>query len=220
MKTIRRISCVISFIFMFTLVVNTVHAAGGSDINAASEDSFVSLINKIEMIKDNNPGLSEDEVIVMLEKEINNKRAAGDISEIWSSLTDSEKKLLIRYPLAALKVNNARNVATSKTQKFFGYNGLGDRSDAFRHTIWNAKMVTLIGVEKAELFATAHEDKDTTGYESDGFSKVDHRNMDLHNNIIGRNIGQYNLTATDEQLAQIVFTELTNEGTALIWLHE
>ena len=45
---------------------------------------------------------------------------------------------------------------------------MGDRSDAFRHGIWNAEMTVLIGSEKAELFATAHEDKDTTGNESDG----------------------------------------------------
>ena len=50
-------------------------------------------------------------------------------------------------------------------------NGLGDRSDAFRHGIWNAEMTVLIGSEKAELFATAHEDKDTTGNESDGYTK-------------------------------------------------
>ena len=34
---------------------------------------------------------------------------------------------------------------------------------------------SLIGSEKAELFATAHEDKDTTGNESDGYTKDEHK---------------------------------------------
>ena len=40
--------------------------------------------------------------------------------------------------------------------------------------------------ERAELFATAHEDKDVTGTESDGYPKTAHRDMDLHNNEVGR----------------------------------
>lgn len=59
-----------------------------------------------------------------------------------------------------MRVNEAKNIATSQTEAKFGFNGLGDRSDAFRHGIWNAEMTVLIGKEKAELFATAHEDKD------------------------------------------------------------
>lgn len=84
------------------------------------------------------------------------------IIDIWNALTDSEKTLCIRYPFDALKVNTARNIATEQTERKFGCNGLGDRSDAFRHGIWNAEMTVLIGSEKAELFATAHEDKDVT----------------------------------------------------------
>ena len=72
---------------------------------------------------------------------------------------------MIRYPFDALKVNKAKEIATKQTERKFGKNGLGDRSDAFRHGIWNAEMTVLIGSEKAELFATAHEDKDTTGNE-------------------------------------------------------
>lgn len=41
----------------------------------------------------------------------------------------------------------------------------------FCHGIWNAEMTVLIGKERAELFATAHEDKDVTGTESDGIQK-------------------------------------------------
>ena len=57
----------------------------------------------------------------------------------------------------------------------------------------NAEMTMVIGEEKAKLFATAHEDKGVTGNESDGYSKVAHRDMDIHNNEVGRNIGQNNI---------------------------
>lgn len=103
--------------------------------------------------------------------EANHQDVERGIIDIWNALTDSEKKLCIRYPFDALKVNKAKNIATSQTEAKFGTNGLGNRSDAFRHGIWNAEMTVLIGKERAELFATAHEDKDVTGTESDGYPK-------------------------------------------------
>ena len=130
------------------------------------------------------------------------------------------KKLCIRYPFAALKVNTAKNIATSKTESKFGMNGLGDRSDAFRHGIWNAEMTILIGKEKAELFATAHEDKDVTGNESDGYPKAAHRDMDLHNNAVGREIGEDNNKATEEEMADIIYNEVMSPETQFVWLHE
>ncbi len=51
-------------------------------------------------------------------------------------------------------------------------------------------MTVLIGREKTELFATIHEDKDVIGNESDGYPKTAHRDMDLHNNGVGRSIGE------------------------------
>lgn len=122
--------------------------------------------------------------------EANHQDVERGIIDIWNALTDSEKKLCIRYPFDALKVNKAKNIATSQTEAKFGTNGLGNRSDAFRHGIWNAEMTVLIGKERAELFATAHEDKDVTGTESDGYPKTAHRDMDLHNNEVGREIGE------------------------------
>ena len=42
------------------------------------------------------------------------------IIDIWNALTDSEKKLCVRYPFDALKVNTAKNIATSQTETKFG----------------------------------------------------------------------------------------------------
>lgn len=163
-----------------------------TDICLYDTEDFEMMIQQIQKIKTMNIGASDD---VLLQK-INDslmtlsRTETRGIVDIWNSLTETEKKLCIRYPIEALKVNEAKNIATSKTVEKFGYNGLGDRSDAFRHGMWNAEMTILIGEKKAELFATAHEEKDVTGVETDGFSKVEHKRMDLHNNKIGRNVGQ------------------------------
>ena len=81
-------------------------------------------------------------------------------------------------------------------------------------------MTILIGKEKAELFATAHEDKDVTGTEPDGFPKTAHRDMDLHNNEIGRNLGEKNKDASEDEMADIIYQDLYSEATEFVWLHE
>lgn len=79
---------------------------------------------------------------------------------------------------------------------------------------------SLIGSEKAELFATAHEDKDTTGNESDGYTKDEHKKMDLHNNEIGRKLGADNPSALEEKMAEIIYEEIMREDSLFVWLHE
>lgn len=83
-------------------------------------------------------------------------------------------------------------------------------------------MTILIGKEKAELFATAHEDKDVTGYESDRYPKTAHRDrdMDLHNNELGRRIGAENACVSEEEMADIIYREIYSSSTQFIWLHD
>ena len=154
-------------------------------------DDFGELIKIIIEIKSKNPEKGNEEIETLIVRQVS----------------------IIRYPLDALKVNTAKNIATTQTEKKFGYNGLGDRSDAFRHGMWNAEMVILIGSEKAEMFATAHEDKDITGLEVDGHTKLEHKNMDIHNNAEGRIIGENNKTASEEQLAEIIYNAVYDENT-------
>lgn len=66
-------------------------------------------------------------------------------------------------------------------------------------------MIVLIGKEKAELFAGAHEDTDVMGNEADGYTKVTHRDMDLHNNEVGRKIGEKNSGASENEMADIIY---------------
>ena len=179
------------------------------------------LIEEIAKIKRENPLKSEEEIVSIVSIRVNTKDGINrGISDIWNALTETEKKLLIRYPLAALKGNDAKNIATRQTERKFGHNGLGDRSDAFRHGIWNAEMTILIGAEKAELFATAHEEKDTTGVESDGHTKLEHKNMDLHNNSVGREIGLAHSSLSEEQMADYIYDVIYQENTPFVWLND
>lgn len=189
-----------------------------NDLQVNEQEEFESIIGEIQNIKTVHPEFTEDEILNTM-NEIHMVENRG-IIDIWNSLTDSEKKLCIRYPFDALKVNKAKNIATDQTVKKFGENGLGNRSDAFRHGIWNAEMTILIGKEKAELFATAHEDKDVSGNESDGFPKAAHKEMDLHNNEVGRNIGEKNTDASEDELADIIYQDINSESTQFVWLHE
>lgn len=194
-----------------------------TDLVWTSPTIFKELIREIEDIKKEHPVYTEDDILrIMNERHAttHDEEDAKGIIDIWNALTESEKKLCIRYPFDALKVNTAKNIATNQTEFKFGRNGLGDKSDAFRHGIWNAEMTILIGKEKAELFATAHEDKDVTGTESDGFPKTAHRDMDLHNNEIGRNLGEKNKEASEDEMADIIYQDLYSETTEFVWLHE
>lgn len=188
------------------------------DLVYSSENEFEDLIEEIQTLKDTHPEYTEDMILLIMND--NHQRSTRGIIDIWNALTESEKKLCIRYPFDALKVNTAKDIATTQTEAKFGSNGLGDRSDAFRHGIWNAEMTILIGKEKAELFATAHEDKDVTGNESDGYSKVEHRDMDLHNNEVGRAIGEKNSSASEDEIADIIYQDIYSATSQFVWLHE
>lgn len=189
-----------------------------SNEEVITEEGFEMIIEEILDLKSTHPEYTDEKIFELMNER--HKNFERGIVDIWNVLTDSEKKLCIRYPFDALKVNTARNIATSQTELKFGYNGLGDRSDAFRHGIWNAEMTVLIGKEKAELFATAHEDKDVTGNESDGYPKTAHKDMDLHNNEIGRNIGEENSNASEDEMADIIYQEIYSDTTQFVWLHE
>lgn len=213
---------IISLVLVLSMVLSTTVFASDNnhnngDLANAEQADFETMIDRILAVKEKHPDFTEDEILAIMD---GSSKATRGIVDIWNALTDSEKRLCIRYPFDALKVNQAKNIATSQTENKFGYNGLGDKSDAFRHGIWNAEMTILIGAEKAELFATAHEDKDVSGNESDGYPKTAHRDMDLHNNEVGRSIGENNPNVSEEELSDIIFEDVNSINTEFIWLHD
>ena len=220
----RKLCLLVAFTLLLIMMVPaSVLANDGNnymcnDLIGAEESEFEFLIKEIQNIKSAHPEYKEERILEILDEQ--HPRTKRGLIDIWNVLTDSEKRLCVRYPFDALKVNTAKNIATSQTELKFGYNGLGDWSDAFRHGMWNAEMTVLIGKEKAELFATAHEDKDVTGNESDGYPKVVHRDMDLHNNEIGRNIGEKNRDVSEDEMADLIGKDIYSETPQFVWLHE
>ena len=211
---------IVATISPITVQASTIQQSKENLLSMQSTE-FENLISEILNIKEEHPEYTEKMILqIMNERHPQIKDSSRGIIDIWNALTDSEKKLCIRYPFDALKVNTARNIATEQTDRKFGFSGLGDRSDAFRHGIWNAEMTVLIGKEKAELFATAHEDKDVTGNESDGYPKTAHRDMDLHNNEVGRAIGEQNKDVSEDEMADIIYQDIFSETTQFVWLHE
>ena len=56
--------------------------------------------------------------------------------------------------------------------------------------------------------------------ELDGYSKVEHKIMDLHNDAVGRVLGYENLNASEDEMADIIYNNIYQEEIHFIWLHE
>lgn len=192
-----------------------------NDLGTIEDTKFERLIDQVLQVKQSNPTWTETEISNFIDSQIkvpSNERYV--IYDTWNTHTDSEKKLVIWYPFDPLKVNKAKIIATQQTTIKFGYNGLGHRSDAFRHGIWNTEMTIMIGVSRTELFATAYENEDTTGVEVDGYLKTEHKNMDLHNNTVGRKNGSVSSSLGADEISTIIYNKIFQANTEFIWLHE
>ena len=90
-----------------------------TDLVWTSPTIFKELIREIEDIKKEHPVYTEDDILrIMNERHAttHDEEDAKGIIDIWNALTESEKKLCIRYPFDALKVNTAKNIATNQTE--------------------------------------------------------------------------------------------------------
>ncbi|OBB31004.1 hypothetical protein A5792_16535 [Mycolicibacterium peregrinum] len=83
-----------------------------------------------------------------------------------------------------------------------------NRTDAFRHTYWNALMTQRFGEEWTRKFATAHERRpgDPAPREA----------MDLYNNEIGRQIGMANPDTSPQELANLVQAAVDRGDTVFV----
>lgn len=111
---------------------------------------------------------------------------AGVPEDLYSRLTREEKRLCWNNPTHCISVNSARMLAedfafaVAQADQFFG--PLADNKyDALRHAYWNAVMTRVIGRDRAEAWATAHESEESPTNPSVC--------MDLSNNAIGRDVG-------------------------------
>jgi hypothetical protein len=127
--------------------------------------------------------------------------------EQWNNLTPAEKvviaNLTLRNPLAPLIIKNSKDVAFNETTAKFGYNGRNDKSDAFRHCFWSATLARDLGYFGAKLFTDAHE--------TNPDNPPDEKEMDLHNNSVGLQIGfHYFIPDSNTALSDKCFKALQN----------
>ena len=100
----------------------------GCDLEVIGATEFKTVIENILTLKSEYPEYTDEIILHIMNAQHSEEQKRG-IIDIWNVLTDSEKRLCIRYPFDVLKVNEAKNIATSQTEVKFGFNGLGDRSD-------------------------------------------------------------------------------------------
>ena len=63
-----------------------------------------------------------------------------------------------------------------------GHRSYNNEGDAFKHCYWQAEMTLWLGEKKAEKMGIKHEDDNPLNTPAE-------REMDLHNNAVGREIG-------------------------------
>ena len=129
-----------------------------------------------------------------------------------AGLNEEEKALVYKDPIAAYNVKEAKEITVEYIDNYYGRENDkdGTQVNAFRHAMWNAIMTDKIGTEKAKEFADAHE----------AFSNNpdEHKQMDLHNNELGRSIAmQYAGQGYDVFAEKIIEAINNGEGSVLRW---
>lgn len=167
---------------------------------------------EIEQLKKENPHLSAEELVEVIDKKmlpslsnktllrksdvLSSKSYEEEISK-WNSLNTYTKALIVLYPANAYVTSITRQKAIDYTNAWRKQVIVGDKSDAFRHAIWNALMSKYISEAWAYQFATAHEmksDEELNKVNVDGKLESAHKVMDLHNNKVGRACWKWNDT--------------------------
>lgn len=98
--------------------------------------------------------------------------------EEYKKLKQAEKDLVWQYPIAALTMRGNKHKAMEQTSSHFGHSGTNDKSDAFRHGMFQILNTLTVGETIARLFANAHETETPLGLTLE-------REMDLFNNERG-----------------------------------
>lgn len=143
----------------------------------------------------------------------------------WTKLTTAEKLLIAANPAKALMTNSIKQKAFNYTAQKFGYNGLGDASDGYRHGIWSALMTRDISRAWAEAYGNAHEDRpvaELQARQADGYTGYQHKAMDLANNKVGRDAikwYEFYFNCWDSTVKARISAKLTNTSGNIVWLH-
>jgi hypothetical protein len=107
------------------------------------------------------------------------------------ALTPSERSLIAKYPLAAIRVYRTKRDATNSTKRLFGRNFRNDESDAYRHFMWSGLIREKIDKDRVEAFLNAHEANNS---EPDAEGKMDKSNNAKGIAIAEKLIGEGNFS--------------------------
>lgn len=125
------------------------------------------------------------------------RKGINDELEKFKKLMPDEQKFVMRHPLVAKDFQQDAETARKAAENRYPPNELHNgKGDAFRHAYWNALMTKRHGADYAKQFADAHETNPN--------QPADEKEMDLHNNEVGRRIAMENPNATDEELANLI----------------
>ena len=129
-----------------------------------------------------------------------------------SGANDAEKALAKKDYIAAYQVNKAKTITEDYIDKTYGRENDfdGTQVNAYRHAMWNAVMTDRIGEKKAKKFADAHEQFPN--------NPVEHMEMDLHNNELGRRIALEYAGQGYDVFSQKIQEAINNgEAKVIIW---
>lgn len=156
-----------------------------SIFNNLTEEDYATILPKIKMLELKNPNLSEEELdqlaYELFLKEFENK-SSDLVTPYYIAIggaNSQEVALCARHPIRCTKAKSAANTANKQTEAYYKSGFHNGNADAFRHAYWNNLMVKSIGAIPAAEFANAHE------YGATNQTTLE-RNMDLHNNHLGR----------------------------------
>ena len=132
----------------------------------------------------------------------------------YGRLTAAEKALIAQYRIQAATIFMNRFTAENKTIEKMGWNGLNDKTDAFRHAFFQAINTMSVGPTLTQLFADAHESEVPQALSME-------KAMDDFNNSVGITIGQNapfwtsvntlaNMVKTQLELGQLIYIDPLN----------
>ena len=129
-----------------------------------------------------------------------------------SVANDEEKSLAKKDYISAYKVNQSKTITEDYIKKTYGLENDrdGTQVNAYRHAMWSAIMTDKIGEEKAKQFADAHEQIPN--------NPIEHMEMDLHNNELGRKIAKEYAGQGYDVFSQKILEAINNgEAKVIIW---
>jgi len=150
------------------------------------------------------PNLTEQELRARIFKELVRLKESGEeevlagpyIAGYDYRLTWAEFWLLLRRPWYIWSTNKASNDALAEARRQWPRMDQRDtKADAFRHCYWNILLCKRVNEWWARTFTTAHESEE---------SNVNSKEMDLHNNNVGRYIYRNNKSKSESSLSRKV----------------